>query len=320
MEKIVTYSRSCTLILTEFCANYCLYCGFRNDEGKLIEDDEARKILSFAKGRDCTEILVMSGERPEESPEIADALRKKGYSDFVGFAANVCRMILKTGMLSHTNIGVLSYDELSRLKVVNASMGLMIESTSEEIARKMHPRKNPSERLRVLDDAGRLKIPFTTGILVGLGERGEDRVESLREIIESHSRFDQVQEIIIQNFIPNKQSKLKKTVPLNIDDYVEMIEYIRGNSDIAVQVPQNLNPYFAKLVKYGVSDIGGISEAEDRINPEKPWARVGELEKMMSAQNIRFKRRLPIYPKYIKKGWYSREVGVVIDKLLKHLA
>lgn len=317
MEKIVTYSKSRTLILTEYCANTCLYCGFRDNEGTLIRESEIEKLLSFASKSDCSEILVMSGERPEERAEIAGYLKNRGYSDFAGFAVDVCRMVLKAGMLPHTNIGVLSCDELSHLKEVNASMGLMIESTSRKIAEILHPQKDPSERLRMLEDAGRLEIPFTTGILVGLGETGKERIESLERIIESHSRFDQVQEIIIQNFVPNKKSKLQKADHISIDDYIEMISYVRGNSDIAVQVPQNLNPFFAELVKHGISDIGGISEAEDRINPESPWTEIDKLQREMKSSGIRLKRRLPIYPKYIKKGWYSKKAGVVIDNLMK---
>lgn len=317
MERIVTYSKSSTLILTSYCANSCLYCGFRQSDGSFVQDDEIEETLSFAAEKGCSEILVMSGENVDKNRKITEELKEKGYNSFIDFAVSVCQRILSAGMLPHTNIGVVSYDDLVRLRKVNASMGLMIENANSEFAKKVNPQKRPELRFRMLEDAGRLKIPFTTGILVGLGETQEDRIDSLKRIIDCHSKYDHIQEVIIQNFVPNSRSALKSSYPLSFDEYVELIEYVRRNSDIAVQIPQNLNPFFADLIEYGLTDIGGISEGRDRINPENPWARIDELKKIVAEKGALLKRRLPIYPKYIDKGWYSDEVGEVISKLLK---
>jgi len=316
MSKTVTYSKSCTLILTTYCSNNCSYCGFKNNNHGLITDSEVRKLLTFAKSTGHWEILVMSGENAGLSLRIKKQLHNRGYSDYIHFVSSMCKLILDHGLLPHTNIGVLKYDELKRLHNVNASMGLMIEDINKELGRRIHPEKNIAERLRVIEDAGKLKIPFTSGIIMGLGETQKDRMESIKVLLRLHARYNHIQEIILQNFVPNRNSKIKQTSTVSIDDYNELIELISKHSDIAVQIPQNLNSYFKNLILNGANDLGGISKGKDQINPQKPWGNITSLKRELKSSGISLQPRLPIYSKYIKMGWYTPELEPVLMKLL----
>ncbi|MBI5375498.1 MAG: 7,8-didemethyl-8-hydroxy-5-deazariboflavin synthase subunit CofG [Candidatus Schekmanbacteria bacterium] len=316
MRKTVTYSKSYTLILTTYCSNNCSYCGFKNNDNGLITDSKVKKLLIFAKSTGHWEILVMSGENAGSSLTIKKQLLERGYSDYVDFASSMCKLILDHGLLPHTNIGVLKYDELERLHNVNASMGLMLEDINKELGRRIHPGKNIAERLRVIEDAGKLKIPFTSGIIMGLGETQKDRMESIKALLRLHARYNHIQEIILQNFVPNRNSKMKQTATVSIDDYNELIELISKNSDIAVQIPQNLNSCFKDLMLKGANDLGGISKGKDQINPQKTWGNIPSLKRELKSSGISLQPRLPIYSKYIKMGWYTPAIEPVLMKLL----
>src|SRR3989304_7340670 len=241
MEQIITYSKSYTLILTHSCANLCLYCGFRKKDEGIILFPEAEEILKTAKEKGHWEILVMSGENPQKIPKVSRQLKTLGYNSFAEYAANISKLILKKHLLPHTNIGVLPFEDLNILKKYNASMGLMLENINSVFGKAVHPQKNIKERLRVIEDAGRLQIPFTTGILIGIGEDQRDRINSLKEIINLHSRYNHIQEIIIQNFVPNTGSKIRISEQVKEEEYKELFDFVRDNSDIPVQIPQNLN-------------------------------------------------------------------------------
>jgi FO synthase len=202
----VTFSRNFTLSLSRTCQCYCKYCAFATHQAHIHEPDEVERQLDEALKRNTKELLVLTGERPEVNPVVAERLATWGHPDFTSYVIWACERALERGMLPHTNLGVLGREDLARLREVTASQGLMLESISERLMETVHagsPTKHPKERLATIEAAGELKIPFTSGILVGIGETPEERIESLEALADVHSRYGHLQEIIIQNFVPH---------------------------------------------------------------------------------------------------------------------
>jgi FO synthase len=202
----VTFSRNYTLSLSRTCQCYCKYCAFATHRAHIYSPDEVEARLNEAERRNAKELLVLTGERPEVNPAVAAKLAEWGHEDFTSYVVWACERALERGILPHTNIGVLDHEDLSRLREVTASQGLMLESGSERLMDTVHagsPTKHPAKRLATIQAAGELKIPFTTGILVGIGETEQEQVESLEAIAELHARYGHVQEVILQNFVPH---------------------------------------------------------------------------------------------------------------------
>jgi FO synthase len=202
----ITFSRNYTLSLSRTCQCYCKYCAFATHTAHIHAPDEVEKQLDQALRRNAKELLVLTGERPEVNPEVAARLAEWGHSDFTSYVVWACERALERGMLPHTNIGVLDHADLARLREVTASQGLMLESVSERLMETVHagsPTKHPSMRLATIEAAGELKIPFTSGILVGIGETEDEQVASLEALAASHERFGHIQEVILQNFVPH---------------------------------------------------------------------------------------------------------------------
>jgi FO synthase len=202
----VTFSRNFTLSLSRTCQCYCKYCAFATHQAHIHAPEEVEGILDEALKRNAKELLVLTGERPEVNPVVAERLKAWGHDDFTSYVVWACERALERGMLPHTNIGVLGKRDLARLREVTASQGLMLESTSERLMETVHagsPTKHPAARLATIEAAGELKIPFTSGILVGIGETPDDRIESLEALAESHARHGHLQEVILQNFVPH---------------------------------------------------------------------------------------------------------------------
>jgi FO synthase len=206
MRRRITFSRNYTLSLSRTCQCYCKYCAFATHGPHLYEPSEVERRLDDAVRRGCKELLVLTGERPEVNAEVAERLRGYGHDDFVGYVVWACERALERGLLPHTNLGVLSREDLGRLREVTASQGLMLESISERLMETVHagsPTKHPATRLDTIVAAGELRIPFTSGILVGIGESEEERVASLEAIADAHARHGHIQEVILQNFVPH---------------------------------------------------------------------------------------------------------------------
>src|SRR3954463_13921081 len=202
----VTFSRNFTLSLSRTCQCYCKYCAFATHRAHLYAPDEVEKMLDDAARRGVKELLVLTGEKPEVNPEVARRLREYGHDDFVSYAAWACERGLERGMLPHTNLGVLSRADLGRLREVTASQGLMLESiTPALVVHQGSPTKHPAVRLETIRAAGELKIPFTSGILVGIGETPDERVRALEAIAAVHAEYGHVQEVILQNFVPHQR-------------------------------------------------------------------------------------------------------------------
>src|ERR671935_188521 len=206
MRRRVTFSRNLTLSLSRTCRCYCKYCAFATHRPHLYAPEEVERLLDDAARRGAKELLVLTGERPEVNPEVAARLRDYGHESFTSYVAWACERALERGLLPHTNIGVLDRDDLARLREVTASQGLMLESISERLMETVHagsPTKHPAVRLATIEAAGELKIPFTTGILVGIGETLEERIASLEALAVVHQRHGHVQEVILQNYVPH---------------------------------------------------------------------------------------------------------------------
>src|ERR671930_646750 len=206
MRRRVTFSRNLTLSLSRTCQCYCRYCSFATHKAHLHPPEEVEALLDRAARRHVKELLVLTGERPEVHPEVAERLRSWGHEDFVSYVVWTCERALARGLLPHTNLGVLSREDLARLREVTASQGLMLESISERLMDTVHagsPTKHPARRLATIEAAGELRIPFTSGILVGIGETAEERIASLQALAAVHGRHGHIQEVILQNFVPH---------------------------------------------------------------------------------------------------------------------
>src|SRR5436190_16123848 len=204
MRRRVTFSRNVTLSLSRTCSCYCKYCAFATHRPHLHEPDEVEGLLDRAARRRVKELLVLTGERPEAHPDVAARLRELGHEDFVGYVVWACERALERGILPHTNLGVLDRDDLARLREVTASQGLMLESVNPDlVVHQGSPTKHPERRLETIRAAGELRIPFTSGILVGIGEAPEERVAALEALAGLQREYGHLQEVILQNFVPH---------------------------------------------------------------------------------------------------------------------
>ncbi len=310
----VTYSRNVFIPVTDKCRNKCSYCGFRSrtEDFYLLSPHDVKNILISAKS--ATEALFTFGEKPDESENFRIELEKLGYRNFIDYVADLCKLAVKMGFLPHTNAGVITREEMRKLQRWNASMGLMLETTAEIDAHRESPGKKPEMRIKTIKIAGRLKIPFTTGLLVGIGEDWKDREESLMVIKDLHEKYGHIQEVIIQNFKPKPGTEFETRRQPSINEMVKLVRMAREilPDDITIQVPPNLTD-FITLVKAGARDIGGISSVTpDYINPEAPWPDIHEVRKILKHAGFELRERLPIYPEFVLSGWYSREIKDLI--------
>lgn len=263
----------------------------------------------------ATEALFTFGEKPETQPEVLNKLHELGLEDFVSYIVEMNKIAISMGFLPHTNAGILTKEEIKKLKPFNASMGLMLEQAVELDCHSNSPGKKPEARIETIRQAGRKSIPFTTGLLIGIGEKHRDRVYSLEVINDLHQNYGHIQEVIIQNFRPKKGTEMEAHPPPTVS---EMLEVVRGareilSDDITIQIPPNLIEDIHPFIKAGARDVGGISEA-DYINPEHKFPSVEQIQASMNNEFI-LRERLPIYPQYIAKGWYSQEISGLINSL-----
>ncbi|MFC1787215.1 7,8-didemethyl-8-hydroxy-5-deazariboflavin synthase subunit CofG [Halobacteriota archaeon] len=313
----VTFSQNVFVPVTNICRNRCGYCGLRRDfnhpEANLMMPDHVEILLKKGFSSNCTEALFTFGE-PDNVSEFREILQNIGYSSFIKYVMDLCQMAIDNGLLPHTNAGVLSYADMSGLKPLNASMGLMLETTGEVDAHKGSPGKDPCIRLETIENAGKLKIPFTSGILVGIDETWDDRIESLLAIRRLHERYGHIQEVIVQNFVPQKNTLMSGLRPPPLEEMQKVVAIARAilPQEIAIQVPSNLVS-IGSLVACGASDLGGISPVTiDHINPEARWPSLDEIRSMIG--DIELRERMPIYPHFVQEGWYSSPIEELVKR------
>jgi FO synthase len=340
----VTFSRNFTLSLSRTCQCYCKYCAFATHRAHIHPPEEVERRLDEALKRNTKELLVLTGERPEVNPEVAARLAEWGHGDFTSYVAWACERALERGMLPHTNLGVLDREDLSRLREVTASQGLMLESISERLMETVHagsPTKHPAARLATIEAAGELRIPFTSGILVGIGETEDERVESLEALAAVHQRHGHIQEVILQNFVPHPryygaevadiaeqaskarwsgEEKAAAELPLpdwanpvGIEEVKRLIqECKRLMPDVGVQVPPNLSDWWPELVEAGATDLGGLSANGDHISPEEPFPSPHQVRKELAPRGYALTERLCVYPQYMDPEWMEQGVLDVV--------
>ena len=321
-SKTITFSKNAFIPVCNWCRNVCGYCTFRNENFKLLKMDEMKEILTKANAFGCREALFTFGENVDENEKVKEELKKMGYYGILEYLYEISAWCLEnTNLLPHTNCGILSYDELEYLREVNASMGLMLENSSARlcstIAHEKSPGKDPNLRIEMIENAGKLKIPFTTGILIGIGETFEERVNSIFEIKRIHEKYGHIQEVIVQNFrskplIP--MENYKEPSPIEMFKMIILSKLILEG--ISIQVPPNLNRETGQLfLMAGIDDWGGVSPlTKDFVNPEAPWPDIEELNSFSKELGFELKERLPVYEKYISKEWLDKKVLEKIKK------
>lgn len=302
-EREVSYSRNVFLPITNLCRNCCSYCGFRrdpNDGAWFMSPEQSLELVERAKAAGCSEALLTLGERPEVYAEVRRKLEEFGYGSMADYLADVCRRILDLGLLPHLNAGILNKSELRRLRKYNASMGLMLECMADLPAHAQSPGKDPKLRLEMIKVAGELKIPFTTGLLIGIGEKPEDRVRSLLAIRDLHRRYGHIQEVIIQPFEPKPDTPMERHPRPSEPELLTTVALARSlMPGMNLQVPPNLVRDVRPFLLRGANDLGGISTVTpDFINPGRPWPSVEELRSVVAEAGFKPRERLPIYPRF----------------------
>ena len=310
----VSFSPKVFIPLTRLCRDFCGYCTFRQSHSEAdrlyMTPEEVLAVAKSGERLGCTEALFTLGERPEQRyPEAKDWLRQHGYRTTLDYLGEACRLVLQeTALLPHGNPGTMSRREMEQLREVNASMGLMLENVSPRLAEKggpheLAPSKRPRVRIRTMDIAGELRIAFTTGILIGIGETLEERVDSLLAIRELQRRHGHVQEVIVQNFRAKPDTPMSGHPDPSAEDLLWTVAVSRLllGPEANIQVPPNLSlSDYPVYLLAGINDWGGISPLTiDYVNPEAPWPNISDLRGRTEELGFRLRPRLPLYPEYV---------------------
>ncbi|MEA2284207.1 MAG: synthase, partial [Solirubrobacteraceae bacterium] len=342
MRRRVTFSRNVTLSLSRSCVSHCKYCAFATRRAHLHSREEVERLIDGAARRGVKELLVLTGDDPAGVRGVPERLAELGFADFVAYVVWACERALERGLLAHTNLGVLSGGDLARLREVTASQGLMLESMRADlVAHQGSPTKDPAVRLATIRAAGELRIAFTSGILVGIGESEEDRVTALEALARVHGEYGHVQEVILQNFVPHRRYYGEEPAeiatdaaqaywrsglhagpgvpapawssPVTIEEMKRLIaEARRLLPGVGIQVPPNLADWWPELVAAGATDLGGLSANGDHISPEHPFPSPHQVRKRLASDGVALTERLCVYPQYTGAEWVAQGVLDVI--------
>ncbi len=344
----VTFSRNYTLSLSRTCRCYCKYCAFATHQAHIYSPEEVDAQLEQAVRRNAKELLVLTGEMPEVNPVVAEKLAGWGHPDFTSYVAWACERAMGRGLLPHTNVGVLSRADQLRLREVTASQGLMLESVSEGLMETVHagsPTKHPRVRLEHIETAGELRIPLTSGILVGVGESEADRLAALDALAESDARHGHIQEVILQNYVPHPDYYGREPAqiadsasrrrwsapdhlagdevaeagspqplpswagPVTLDEIKRLVVHCREvMPGVGVQIPPNLSDWWIELADAGASDLGGLSANGDHISPEHPFPSPKQVRAGLKERDMALAERLCVYPQYMNAEWLEQGV------------
>jgi len=315
--RIVSFSRKVFIPLTTLCRDYCSYCTFRKDPGQpgahFMTPDEVLALAEQGRNAGCKEALFSLGDQPERIfPEAREFLRRQGFARTLDYVAAMSELVLeKTGLLPHANPGVMDRSALERLKDSNASVGLMLENISVRLMRDglphaKAPDKVPTLRLRTIDEAGKLSLAFTTGILIGIGETMEERIDSLLAIRALHEKYGHIQEVIVQNFRAKLDIPMASQPEPSLEEMLRTLALARLilGEKINIQAPPNLSyGDFPRLLDAGINDWGGISPVtKDFINPEAAWPQIDFLKAETESRGFTLRERLAIYPEYVSRA------------------
>ena len=310
--RVVSFSKKAFFNIINLCRDTCSYCTYKAEPEdtklSLMDEQTVKKLAELAKKYNCTEALFVTGERPEQKyQEAKEWLRKQGFSSTTEYLIHCSEIVLKQGVFPHTNAGNLTKNEMKELAKTNVSMGVMLENSSvrlreDGMPHQDAPSKEPLARLNILKNAGELKIPMTTGILVGIGETLEECIQSIYDIKKIHQRYGNIQEIILQNFHPKpKTSMFEHSTPE--ESYFKMVVALCRiiMPDANIQIPPNLSPdNYNEFLSVGINDWGGISPiTSDYVNPEFSWPNIQNVEKKCGNLGFSLKARFPVYPEFV---------------------
>jgi FO synthase len=334
-EQTLTFSPKVFLPITNLCRNRCDYCSFRRSPGDpgewTMSPEEIRSWLHRARDQGCVEALLCLGDTPETGfREYRELLRSWGHERTVDYLRWAAEEALATGLLPHTNAGILSREDMIALRPVNVSLGLMLENVSDRLCAKGMPHhrapdKRPAKRIQMTREAGELQIPFTSGLLIGIGETTEERIDTILTIRQLHREHGHIGEVIVQNFRAHPRTPMSNSPEPTSDELARTIALARLllDDDVSVQAPPNLNPAsVATLIRSGINDFGGISPVSpDYINPRHPWPYLDLLREACVAEGFRLEPRLPIYPLHLEApGFVDASLRSRIDQAQMELA
>lgn len=341
-RRRVTFSRNVTLSLSRSCVSHCKYCAFATYRPHLHAPEEVETLIDGAARRGAKELLVLTGDDPGHHDGVRARLAELGFADFVAYVVWCCERALERGLLPHTNLGALSRGDLARLREVTASQGLMLESVRDDlVAHAGSPTKDPALRLQTIRAAGELRIPFTSGILVGIGETREDRLAGLEALAQVHAEHGHLQELILQNFVPHRRYYGEEPAQIaaeaaeaywrtgigahpqlagpawacevSVADMKELIAAARELlPGVGIQIPPNLADWWPELVTAGATDLGGLSANGDHISPEHPFPSPHRVRKALAPLGCALTERLCVYPQYLDPEWVAQGVLDVV--------
>ena len=318
----ITFSPKVFIPLTMLCQDRCGYCTFAKPPAHLSDPymhlDEVVKIAVAGQELGCSEALFTLGEKPELRYKAAiEFLKKHQLSSTTEYLYQAAQRVLdESSLIPHLNAGALSFEEFSRLKEISGSQGMMIETLRSDLeAHRLSPDKTPERRLQALADAGKASVPFTTGILVGIGESEQDRIDALYAIRDISEQYGHIQEVIVQNFLPKPNTLMSSHFPADNEEFIRAIAIARLilPTNVHLQAPPNLSERVTDLINAGVDDLGGISPLTiDHVNPERPWPELRDLEKSLSSEGLHLIPRLPIYPEFNDPAWINDKLAFQI--------
>ncbi|MDH3676971.1 MAG: 7,8-didemethyl-8-hydroxy-5-deazariboflavin synthase subunit CofG [Nitrosopumilus sp.] len=317
--KTITFSKKAFFNVINMCKDTCTYCTYKAEPGEeklsMMSKQQIKQMLSLAKKYRCVEALFVTGERPEQRyQEARDWLAENDFKSTAEYLTHASEWALEEGLFPHTNAGNLTYDEMKDLQKTNVSMGLMLENSSERLSMKgmphyLAPSKRPKSRLEVLENSGKLKIPMTTGILLGIGETPEEIIESIFAIKKLHEKYGNIQEVILQNFQPKLDTAMSN-FPSTEENYFKIIVSLTRiiMPEMNIQIPPNLSPKsYQSFLSVGINDWGGISPlTPDYVNPEFSWPKIKNIAKNSKKVGFDLKCRFPIYPEFF--SFISKEL------------
>ena len=318
-KNIVTFSKKAFFNIVNLCKDTCSYCTYKAEPGEeklsLMSKNQIKELLLLAKKYHCVEALFVTGEQPEQRySEARKWLKENGFESTAEYLIYASEKALEIGLFPHTNAGNLSYDEMKELKKTNVSMGLMLENVSERLSDKGMPHflassKRPKARLEVLENSGRVGIPITTGILVGIGETPEEIIDSILAIKHLQQKYGNIQEIILQNFQPKPDTRMKDSPSANETYFKSIVALTRIiMPEMNIQIPPNLSPKsYQSFLSVGINDWGGISPlTPDFVNPEFEWPEIKKVQEHSQDAGFELKCRFPVYPEFF--SFVSKEL------------
>ena len=318
-KETVTFSKKAFFNIVNLCKDTCSYCTYKAEPGEeklsLMSKQQITELLQLAKKYKCVEALFVTGEQPEQKyPEAKSWLKENGFNSTAEYLIHASEQALELGLFPHTNAGNLNFEEMKELQKTNVSMGIMLENISERLTERGMPHylaasKRPKTRLEILENSGKLKIPMTTGILVGIGETVEEIIDSIRAIKQLHQKYGNIQEVILQNFQP-KQDTMMKNSPSANENYFKIVVALSRiiMPEMNIQIPPNLSPKsYQGFLSVGINDWGGISPlTPDFVNPEFSWPEISKVEEDSKKAGFDLKCRFPVYPEFF--SFISKEL------------